>query len=208
MDLTFLSNDPTAPSFQKLAVGQQVPDFLDRPLSQTAILHLPTSGFIAVARHADLQRFERRALRSGRWTAGVMPAGPHATVLHLELSLGGGTCCLFHDFAFSNEAHRLASGMDMGEEVGAAALLTYVAVEATTGMVAAVRQARLPAGLEHALRADLARQRANTPGYTAAAKDVGAMAALARQRRLTRETCTAWEQLRDQPSAARSKRRG
>ena len=208
MDLAFLSDNPAMPTFQKLAVGQPLPDFLDRPLSETMIVHLPASGFIAVARHAGLQRFERRALRTGRWIAGVMPAGPHAAVLHLEFSLGGGTCCLWHDFVFSVETHRLVSGLDLGGEVGTPVLLTYAAVEATTGMVAAVRQALLPAGMEQVLRKEFVRQQANAVHYTSASKDVGAMAALARHRRLTRETCTAWEEMRDQPSTNFSKRQG
>ena len=208
MDLAFLSDDPNMPAFQKLAAGQPLPDFLNRPRSETMIVYLPTSGFIAVARHAALQRFERRALRSGRWIVGVMPAGPHATALHLEVSLGGGTCCIWHDFAFSVAAYRLVSGMNVGDEADTTVLLTYVAVEATTDEVVAVRQARLPAGLDRALREDFARQGANAADYTPASKDVGIMAALARHGRLTRETCTAWAQLHDQPFPAGNKREG
>ena len=206
MEINFLSDDPETRAFQALAVNQPLPDFLSRPQTDGMIVHLPAAGFIAVARYTALKRIERRVLQSGRWTAGVMPAGPHATALHLEFSLGG-KCCLWLDFAFSVETHRLASGFDLGEEADAPVLLTYAAVEATTGIVAAVRQAQFPARLGQALRADFARQQANAAHYTAAAKDVGAMAALAQHRRLSRETCTAWEEVRDQPFPAPINRR-
>ena len=208
MDINFISDDPNTPAFQKLVVGQPLPDFLDVPVSETAILHVPNAGLLAVARYADLQRIERRAMRNGRWNVGVMAAGPHATLMHVEFSLGGDRCRLRHDFAFSGEAHRATSGDELASAPAVDMALTFVAVETRTGLVEVVRQARLPVRLAQVWGQELVRQQDNAPDYTSAASQVGAMAVLARHRRLTRDNCLAWAELHDMPAPPRNRRRG
>ncbi len=200
MEIAFF--DTGTGALERLAEGHPLPSCMPLPLGGIASLHLPHVGIVGILAYPRPTHIEVRAHQVGRWTIGVLPMGPHATGLPMTFKLDGVAGPTAPDFTFSLEHHRRSVGEDPMPAIGPGTRVTVVLAAAETGIIRAVRQARLGEATGRALAADLARQAGNAGAFSFEAYHRTTLAALAAIPRVTRERCAAWEDALEVRAAA------